>query len=94
MNDRRINDMLRLAGPLLGFLNELLPMLPEGRTKHFVSGLCFALAFLGTRGMGMEYQDVANAKAEAAAAQKVVASIMPPPLPAIVVPPSVKSGPQ
>ena len=78
MDPRRINDLLRLVGPALSLLNELTPMLPEGRAKHFLSGLCMALAFIGTRGPGMEYQSVTEAKVMAKL------SMQPPPMPAVV----------
>jgi hypothetical protein len=82
MDPRRINDLLRLVGPLLSLLNELTPMLPDGRAKHFLSGLCFALAFLGTRGAGMEYKSVTEAQVVARL------STQPPPMPPSQDPPT------
>lgn len=84
MNVRRLNDILKIVGAVVGALGvfgpvfakphasvgaligELLTMLP-GALGIFAAGM-------GTRGIGQEYNDVAEAKAIAK-----VASIAPPP---------------
>lgn len=84
MDPRRFNDTLKLVGALVAGLAVFAPIL--GRThanwQALVSEVLSALpgvlaafaAGVGTRGKGLEYESVAEAKALA----KVTASMMPP----------------
>jgi hypothetical protein len=98
MDPRRINDTLKLVGALVGAVSgtivALVPFL-SGRPLAIASAIIAALgslggafaAGLGTRAVGTEYQDVADAKAIA----KV--SLMPPPMPSVIIAPSLPSRP-
>jgi hypothetical protein len=74
MNPRRINDILKLVGSASAMLVALTPMLADGKAKALCAAAAAFLAGIGTRGFGVEYQDVADAKA-------IAKSIAPPPPP-------------
>lgn len=75
MDPRRQNDVLKLVGALLTGVGLIGPVLtkPHASTLELVGDLMTTLplalgpflAGLGTRGRGLEYQDVADAKAAA-----------------------------
>lgn len=72
MNARRINDILKIVGTVAAVIAALTPVLPEGPMKAALVAVGAFLAGIGTRGIGTEYQDVADAKARA--------SMVPPPV--------------
>ena len=88
MNPRRINDLLKLVGAVGAVIAAIAPFVPPqyAGTLAAVAGF---FAGVGTRGFGLEYKDVAEAKADA----KVLASILPPPPSATVMPPPVDVTP-
>lgn len=93
MNVRRLNDFLKIAGALVGGAAVFGPVLaaPHASLVALIIDLIGKLpeavalyaAGMGTRALGTEYQDVADAKAVAKA------SMAPPPLPQIAIAPPV-----
>lgn len=71
MNVRRINDILKIVGAVAAVIAALTPVLPDGQLKNALVAIGAFLAGIGTRAIGTEYQDVADAKA--------VAKTLPPP---------------
>jgi hypothetical protein len=76
MNARRFNDILKIVGSVVAAMALFGPILakPHANLGALVSDLLSMLpgavaafgAGMGTRGVGLEYQDVADAKAKAA----------------------------
>lgn len=85
MNFRRLNDVLKVVGAFVGALALFGPVLqtPHPNVAALIgdilgklpAALAIYAAGIGTRALGTEYQDVADAKAIAKA------SMMPPPMP-------------
>jgi hypothetical protein len=80
MNARRINDILKLVGTIAAVISAIAPF--AGKYSAMITAAGAFLAGIGTRGFGVEYQDVADAKAVAKA------SIMPPAMIAVVTEPA------
>ena len=84
MDIRRLNDTLKVAGAAIGAIATFGPVFAKTYTSltefllalspALVSATTIFLSGLGTRAIGTEYQDVADAKAIAKA------SLIPPPL--------------
>ncbi len=87
MNPRRINDVLKLVGAVGAVIAAIAPFVPP-QYSGTLAAIAGFFAGVGTRGFGLEYKEVAEAKADA----KVLASILPPPL-ATVAPPPVDVTP-
>lgn len=77
MDPRRVNDALKILGTMTATLAALAPFVAAAaqivppQYAALVTALGAFLAGLGTRGAGLEYRDVAEAK--------VKASMVPPP---------------
>jgi len=86
MDPRRINDTLKIVGTCAATLASLAPFIAALATvlppqySAILASLGAFLAGLGTRGAGLEYKDVAEAK--------VKASMMPPAPTAAPAPPA------
>jgi hypothetical protein len=91
IDPRRFNDVIKIAGSAVGAVALFGPVIakPHASLSALLLDMLAVLpaavglfmAGLGTRGKGLEYQDVADAKAVA----KVAASILPPPPPIVKV---------
>jgi hypothetical protein len=87
MDPRRVNDTLKIVGTIFGVLGLFGPVLmkPHATTLELIGDLLSVLpgaagvfaAGVGTRGNGLEYADVAEAKAIA----KLTTPPPPPPVP-------------
>lgn len=84
MDARRFNDLLKLVGAFAASLVTLVPFL-SGKPAVLVAAAAATLgafvAGFGTRSVGTEYQAVADAKAIAKA------SMIPPPMAAVIMTP-------
>lgn len=91
MDARRFNDVMKIVGAIVGGVALFGPVIakPHASVGALVSDLLSVLpaafgifaAGMGTRGMGLEYQDVADAKAIAKVSMNppAPASLPPPP---------------
>lgn len=79
MDPRRVNDILKLCGAIGAAIAAIAPFVPP----HYAAPLAAIAAFFagfGTRGVGLEYKDVAEAKAKASMVPPAM-SMVPPTLP-------------
>lgn len=72
-----------MAGSFGAVLVEFAPLLPDGPLKHYLAIFLAFAAGVGRRPIGTDYNEIAEAKAEAKIGQAVIASIAPPPMPTI-----------
>ena len=99
MDARRVNDVLKIAGAVVAALALFAPVLTKahGSIAELIGDVLTVLpgalgafaAGMGTRGFGLEYKDVAEAKVMA----KVAAASMTPPAPTLSERPTVPSVP-
>lgn len=82
MDPRRINDFLKLIGAAGAMLAAVAPFVPH-QYATVIGAISAFLAGVGTRGFGLEYKDVAEAK--------IKASLVPPPM--TVAPPAADDPP-